>query len=121
MPNRGSTRIRGQGMSEYIIMVALVAIGTIAAVTLFGDDVRALFGMSADALSGETNVGARTGASSGNDSRTVANFSQGDQAQPMGVAPGGDNGISGGGGPPSGGGGKSGGNDGSSRGDTSAY
>ena len=45
---------RGQGMTEYIIIVALVAIGAIFVVTVFGDNVRALFGASANALQGES-------------------------------------------------------------------
>ena len=49
-PNRRKTR--GQGMTEYIIVVALIAIGTIGVITLFGDNIRALFGASADALAG---------------------------------------------------------------------
>ena len=42
----------GQGMTEYIIIVALIAIGTIAVVTIFGNNIRALFGTSANALAG---------------------------------------------------------------------
>jgi len=50
---RGRRRQRGQGMTEYIIIVALVAIGAIAVVTVFGDNIRALFGTSANALTGD--------------------------------------------------------------------
>jgi Flp pilus assembly pilin Flp len=39
-------------MTEYIIIVALVAIGAIFVVTVFGDNIRALFGSSANALQG---------------------------------------------------------------------
>ena len=39
-------------MTEYIIIVALIAIATIAVITLFGDNIRALFGSSANALVG---------------------------------------------------------------------
>lgn len=42
----------GQGMTEYIIIVALIAIAAIGVVSLFGDNIRALFGASADALGG---------------------------------------------------------------------
>ena len=42
----------GQGMTEYIIIVALVAIAAIGVVSAFGDNIRALFGASADALAG---------------------------------------------------------------------
>ncbi len=45
----------GQGMTEYIIIVALIAIAAIGVVTLFGNNIRALFGASADALAGDPN------------------------------------------------------------------
>ena len=47
---------RGQGMTEYIIIVALIAIAAIAVITLFGDNIRQLFGASAEALAGSTDV-----------------------------------------------------------------
>ena len=50
-PNRA-----GQGMTEYILIVALIAITAIGIIGLFGDNLRGLFGASADALSGEENV-----------------------------------------------------------------
>lgn len=53
-------KARGQGMTEYIIIVALIAIAAIGVITLFGDNIKALFGMSADALAGDTAVKKRT-------------------------------------------------------------
>lgn len=53
MRTRRNRRQRGQGMTEYIIIVALIAIGTIAMVTVFGDNLRALFGASSNALVGQ--------------------------------------------------------------------
>ncbi len=47
---------RGQGMTEYIIIVALIAIAAIGIITLFGDNIRRLFAMSADSLAGEVDV-----------------------------------------------------------------
>ena len=47
---------RGQGMTEYIIIVALIAIAAIGVITLFGNNIRRLFGASADALAGEVDV-----------------------------------------------------------------
>ncbi|HZH16678.1 MAG TPA: hypothetical protein VE057_20155 [Archangium sp.] len=47
---------RGQGMTEYIIIVALIAIAAIGVITLFGNNIRKLFGASAEALSGVENV-----------------------------------------------------------------
>ncbi len=49
-------KARGQGMTEYIIIVALIAIAAIGVVTLFGDNIRKLFGASADALAGNASV-----------------------------------------------------------------
>ena len=43
---------RGQGMSEYLIIVALVAIAAIGVVTVFGRDVRELFSGTTDSLAG---------------------------------------------------------------------
>jgi Flp pilus assembly pilin Flp len=51
-----SRKSRGQGMTEYIIIVALIAIAAIGVITLFGDNIRTLFGISANALAGQTNV-----------------------------------------------------------------
>lgn len=56
---RNLRRRRGQGMTEYIIIVALIAIAAIGVITLFGDNIRKLFGMSADALAGDDNVAQR--------------------------------------------------------------
>jgi len=47
---------RGQGMTEYIIIVALIAIAAIGVVTIFGDNIRDLFAASTNALAGETRV-----------------------------------------------------------------
>ncbi len=52
-------RSRGQSMAETSITVALVAIATLSLVTLFGNNLRALFGVSGDALSGKTSVANR--------------------------------------------------------------
>ena len=47
---------RGQGMTEYIIIVALIAIAAIGVITLFGDNLRKLFGAASDAVAGEESV-----------------------------------------------------------------
>src|SRR5690606_7167011 len=44
----------GQGMTEYIIIVALIAIAAIGVISLFGQNIRALFAVSASALAGDT-------------------------------------------------------------------
>lgn len=54
--SRSLKKSRGQGMTEYIIIVALIAIAAIGVITLFGDNIRTLFGMSANALAGDTDV-----------------------------------------------------------------
>ena len=65
----------GQGMTEYIIIVALIAIAAIGVVTVFGDNIRRIFGTSANALSGasSTNAGARN-ASAQSGRRNIVNF-----------------------------------------------
>jgi pilus assembly protein Flp/PilA len=55
-PSKTLRKSRGQGMTEYIIIVALIAIAAIGVITLFGNNIRRLFGQSADALSGNANV-----------------------------------------------------------------
>jgi len=47
-------------MTEYIIIVALIAIAAIGVVALFGDNIRALFGASADALAGNEQANPET-------------------------------------------------------------
>ncbi len=48
---------RGQGMTEYIIIVVLLAITLIGVVGFFGNRLRGLFGGSSDALAGGGNAG----------------------------------------------------------------
>jgi Flp pilus assembly pilin Flp len=43
---------KAQGMTEYIIIVALIAIAAIGVVTLFGNNLRRIFGTANDALAG---------------------------------------------------------------------
>ncbi len=48
---------KGQGMVEYGLIIALVAIAVIAAVILLGDNIKGIFQRTADALSnGVTSV-----------------------------------------------------------------
>lgn len=46
----------GQGMTEYIIIVALVGIAAIGVTTIFGQNIRLTMGVATAALAGETNV-----------------------------------------------------------------
>ncbi len=64
----------GQGMTEYIIIVALIAIAAIGVVTVFGDNVRALFGASVDALAGEVTEPATSTESGTADRRNITDF-----------------------------------------------
>ena len=76
---------RGQGMTEYIIIVALIAIAAIGVITLFGDNIRRLFGMSADALAGDDNISQRNSSGAGNDTnltkKTMRNFGMNNTSQ----------------------------------------
>jgi len=47
---------RGQSLTEVAIVVALIAIAAIGVVTVYGDEVRKLFGTSDGALAGETDL-----------------------------------------------------------------
>ena len=46
----------GQGMSEYLIIVALIAVAAIGVVTVFGKDIRELFSASTDSLAGNSST-----------------------------------------------------------------
>ena len=52
-------RMAGQGMTEYIIIVALVAVAAIGVYSAFGDIVRGQASVAAVALSGEDNANGR--------------------------------------------------------------
>ena len=53
---RARGRRGGQTLTEFGIIVFLVAVGTIGVVVLFGDNLRQLFGGSSDAITGGTRV-----------------------------------------------------------------
>jgi len=55
-------KITGQGMTEYIIIVALIAVAAIAAFTMFGDVVRGQVGTMAAELGGTSGAKARASA-----------------------------------------------------------
>lgn len=73
---RRLNREDGQGMTEYIIIVALIAIAAIGVVTVFGQDIRHLFGASTGALSGDTSVTskAKTGQKKADTKKTLKTF-----------------------------------------------
>lgn len=76
------SRQRGQGMTEYIIIVALIAIAAIAAFTYFGHDVRAQVGGMAHELSGKSSAqdisnaqaAARHASASGSKEKTLGSY-----------------------------------------------
>lgn len=77
---RGSPtrQARGQGMTEYIIITALIAVAAIGIISLFGDNIRKLFGASAQALAGSNNV-SNTGDQQRRDrleKKSLSNFGQ---------------------------------------------
>jgi type IV pilus assembly protein PilA len=59
MTTQTRRRVAGQGMTEYIIIVALVAIAAIGVYSAFGDIVRGQASVAAVALSGENDANAR--------------------------------------------------------------
>jgi len=68
---------RGQGMTEYIIIVALVAIAAIVVVAIFGDNIRRMFGTSVDAVSGQADSTTEAQLAGDNSShRNVVNFNE---------------------------------------------
>jgi len=52
--------IAGQGMTEYIIVVALIAVAAIGVYSAFGDVVRGQTSVAAVALAGKTNSAGRS-------------------------------------------------------------
>jgi Flp pilus assembly pilin Flp len=52
--------LRGQGMTEYIIIVALIAVAAIGVYTAFGKTVRGQMAVTAQALAGKSTSTART-------------------------------------------------------------
>lgn len=57
--------VKGQGMTEYIIVVALIAVAAIGVYSAFGDILRGQTSVAAVALSGESNTTGRSLVTSG--------------------------------------------------------
>ena len=72
----------GQGMTEYLIIVALIAIAAIGVVTVFGRDIRELFSGTTDSLAGNqaTNTAVKANVRQGKNLKTFGayNASRGD-------------------------------------------
>jgi pilus assembly protein Flp/PilA len=50
----------GQGMTEYIIVVALIAVAAIGVITVFSQNLRALFAASSNELAGSQQTSAQS-------------------------------------------------------------
>ncbi len=64
-------RKKGQGMTEYIILVALIAIALIAVITIFGKDLKRMFGNATDQLGGKSGTSALEGNTHGEDASDI--------------------------------------------------
>ena len=69
-------KARGQGMTEYIIIVALIAIAAVGVVTLFGNNIRKMFGASANVLAGKETGNDRKTSNTTLNSKKIGNFDQ---------------------------------------------
>ncbi|XXF80282.1 hypothetical protein P2318_11170 [Myxococcaceae bacterium GXIMD 01537] len=67
---------RGQGMTEYIIIVALIAIAAVGVVTLFGNNIRRMFGASANVLAGQDSANDRKTSNKTLNEKKIGNFSE---------------------------------------------
>ena len=65
----------GQGMTEYLIIVALIAIAAIGVVTVFGQDIRQLFAGTTDSLAGNQAMNTAVKANV-NKNKSLKNFGQ---------------------------------------------
>ena len=61
-------------MTEYIIILALVAIGSIAVFNIFGDNIRALVGTSANKMGGDDTKIDGTSVQSTDVNKTMSDF-----------------------------------------------
>src|SRR5882672_16922 len=66
----------GQGMSEYLIIVALIAIAAIGVVTVFGRDIRELFSGTTNSLAGNqtTNTAVKANVKSTKNLKTFGKY-----------------------------------------------
>ena len=62
----------GQGMTEYLIIVALISIAAVGVVTVFGNDIRQLFSAATGTLNGQASTANTTKASV--KAKTLKNF-----------------------------------------------
>lgn len=74
---RNAKNIRGQGMSEYLIIVGLIAVAGIGVMGLFGSSVQNQLGGMASAIGGggQQSAGQQAAATAGNQAQTTASSS----------------------------------------------
>ena len=76
------TRKSGQGMTEYIIIIAIIAIGAILIVGLFGTQIKEVFAGMGASLGGQDNVAAERNTemdTEGSQKETMVTFDDSDQ------------------------------------------
>lgn len=66
----------GQTVTEYIVIVALIAIATLGVVGLYGNNLRRLFGGSSKSLAGSDAVANSGSHNTGQLHKTMSNFGQ---------------------------------------------
>ena len=68
----------GQGMTEYIIVIAIIAIAAILMITFYGQNLRALFASSSNAMGGSDDTSVSSAGSSSSNitavRRNINNF-----------------------------------------------
>ena len=67
---------RGQSLTEVAIVLALIAIASIAVVTYYGDEVRKTFGLSSGSLAGETKGGRGAASPKAREQHDLGNFAE---------------------------------------------
>ena len=80
--NTGSARQKGQGMTEYLIVVALIAVAGIGVYRFFGDTIRSQVAGMAQEVSGQSSAGmitqaqgrATQAAAAGTTQKTMATY-----------------------------------------------
>ncbi len=77
MPPARLRRKRGQGMTEYIIVIAIIAIGAILIIGVFGKQIKSTFGRISKALSGEEEAAATVDIGDVTERDTLGNFEEG--------------------------------------------
>lgn len=69
-----NNRKTGQGATEYVIILVLVAIASIAVITVFGDQLRELFNVGTKRLGGDTSTQVQQFDGSGDVNKGLNNF-----------------------------------------------